>query len=128
MNNVQLAKSNHLYTTYMVLGALYVLIKIAFVSAGCLHLGAIFHGLIPAVIAVAVGFLALAERNKSNGRLWHFIMVVVPVLIFITTPIYMYVRERADWLTNGRLQVLVIYEVIAVVQFIIASKRLKAVR
>ncbi len=127
MNNTKTEKSSNVYAVYMALGVLYVLVKIGFVLAGYLHLGAILHGLIPAVITVAVGFLSLSEFNKSGGSLWHGIMVVVPALIFITTPIYMYVREGANWLTNGRLQVLVIYQLMAAVQFFIASRRLKEV-
>ncbi len=108
------------YTIYILIGALYVLIKIAFVLAGYLHPGAILHGLIPGSFTVVAGLLALTEHKKSTGIVWHKIIMVLPVLIFIMTPIYMFIKEKEDWLINGRLEVLIIYEVMAVIQFLMA--------
>jgi hypothetical protein len=39
-----------LYVWYIALGTMYVLVKIIFVAAGYLHLGAITHGMIPGVL------------------------------------------------------------------------------
>ncbi len=125
MNKEQKKERGAAYSLYMLLGALYVLVKIVFVLAGYLHSGAILHGLVPAVVTVFAGFLALIEFKKSNGLLWHKIMPILPVLIFVTTPIYMFVREKSEWLINGRLEVLVIYEVMAALQFFISLRRLK---
>ncbi len=125
MNKGQKNEVNTSYTVYILLGALYVLIKIAFVLAGYLHPGAILHGLIPSALTVVVGYLALIELKKSGAVFWHKVMMILPLLIFIITPIYMYLKEKAEWLINGRLEVLIIYELMAAVQFYIAFKRLK---
>ncbi len=125
MNKDQREKGKILYTIYILIAALYVLIKIAFVLAGYLHPGAILHGLIPSVITMAVGFLAIVELKKSKGLFWNKLMIFLPVLIFVITPIYMFFKQKSEWLTEGRLEVLIIYELMAVAQFLIALKQLK---
>lgn len=125
MNGEFREKGNSSYITYIVIGALYVLIKIVFVSAGYLHPGAILHGLIPATFTVGGGIMALKEGKKSGGKIWHKLILVFPVLIFTITPIYMYLKEKENWLINGRKEVLIIYEIMAIIQFIIAMKQLK---
>ncbi len=128
MNKGQRTTGKTSYTLYILLGVLYVLIKIGFVGAGYLHPGAILHGLIPSLLTIAVGFFALREFKKPEGMIWHKIMVLFPVLIFIITPIYMFLKEKGEWLTQGRLEVLIIYEIMAIAQFVIALKQLKALR
>ncbi len=128
MNNEQIKKNKNIYTIYILIGVLYVLIKIVFVMAGYLHLGAILHGLIPSVIAIAVGFMALREFTNMKAVIWHKVMVTVPVLIFAITPVYMFIKEGESWLINGRLEVLIIYEILSLIQFLIALKQLKNMR
>ncbi|PID82361.1 MAG: hypothetical protein CSB16_01295 [Clostridiales bacterium] len=111
---------------YIVLGALYVFVKIVFVLSGYLHLGAILHGLIPSVVTMVVGYLALMSLKKTSV-FWPKLMVFLPILILVITPLYMFLRERSNWLTNGRLEVLIIYEVLAIFQILIALKKLKEV-
>ncbi len=128
MNRERIGKNKKLYNIYILIGSFYVLIKIAFVLAGYLHPGAILHGLIPALIAIVVGMLAIKEVKQSNTIIWHKILVLVPTLIFIITPLYMFFKEKEQWLINGRLEVLILYEIMAVIQLIIALKQLKGVQ
>ncbi len=128
MNREQIENDKKRYNIYILIGALYVLIKIAFVLAGYLHPGAIIHGLIPASVAIVVGVLAIKEMKQSDTIVWHRILVLVPILVFIITPIYMFFKEKEQWLINGRLEVLIIYEIMAIVQLIIALKQLKVVQ
>lgn len=111
-----------LYFVYIIIGLLYVVVKIIFVALGYLHLGAIGHGAIVAVPITIAGILSLKERSRSfNRRIWHGITIVLPILVFIITPIYMYIKMGSEqWLTEGRLPVLMIYECFAVIQSIIA--------
>ncbi len=118
-------KVNKSYIAYIVIGALYVLVKIVFVLSGYLHPGAILHGLIPAAFTVGGGFMAMKEAKRTSTTKWHKIITVFPVLIFTITPIYMYLKERENWLINGRKEVLIIYEIMAIVQLLIAMKQLK---
>ncbi len=125
MDKEKRVKTNSLYSKYIVLGALYVLVKFAFVTAGYLHPGAILHALIPAIVTMVVGLLAI---NTSNNPIWNKIMILAPILIFVITPLYMYFKEKSEWLVNGRLEVLVIYEILAIVQLIVAFKALRDIR
>lgn len=110
-----------LYWGYIVIGILYVAIKVAFVLAGYLHLGAIWHGLVPAVLTVAAGVLGLRSDTDSSDRsLSHWVLIILPILVLITTPPYMYWKQRELWLANGRLPVLIIYECLALAQIVIA--------
>ena len=115
-----LSKSKTLYVWYIIIGFLYVIVKVIFVLAGYLHTGAIFHGLIPTVLTVMGGFLALAESKRGDSGIWHVLLIILPILSFVFTPVYMYLREHEMWLTNGRIHVLIIYEALAIVQFILA--------
>lgn len=109
------------YFNYIGLGFLYLAVKIVFVSFGALHLGALAHGAVPAVLTVLAGYLALQEAANGRGqRLWHWVIVVFPVLTFVITPLYMYYLQGDQWLTNSRLPVLVIYEIIALLQVAIS--------
>jgi hypothetical protein len=108
------------YFYYILIGFLYVIVKIIFVLLGYLHTGAIFHGLIPTVLTVIAGFLAFRESKRNTGSIWHLILVVLPILSFVLTPIYMYLKEQELWLTSGRLEVIIIYEVFACIQFVLA--------
>jgi hypothetical protein len=114
-----------LYGWYIAIGFLYVIVKIIFVARGYLHTGAIFHGLIPAALTVTAGFWALSVSKRRTGVLQHKILIVLPVLSLIVTPVYMYLKEREMWLANGRLPVLIIYEILAAVQLIMALRSLQ---
>ncbi len=110
-----------LYQYYIIIAILYVLVKIVFVSFGYLHLGAILHGLVPATITGLTGFIVIHYSKNEKSKLWTKIASILPILIFLTTPIYMYINSGANlWLTNGRLPVLIIYLLLASCQFIIA--------
>jgi hypothetical protein len=116
------AKEKHLYFGYVIIGILYIAIKLVYVLAGYLHIGAIAHGAIPAVLTAAVGIYAMS-RNKGNqlNSVWHWVLMVLPVLIFFITPLFMYLKQGEMWLANGRFSVLIIYECLAIMQFLAAS-------
>ncbi len=127
MNKEQREKVKKSYIAYIFIGILYVLVKIVFVLAGYLHPGAILHGLVPAVITATIGIIARMDLKKSASALWHRLMAFAPLLVFIITPIYMFLKEGDEWLLNGRLEVLIIYELMSLIQFLIGLKRLKAI-
>ncbi|MCD4812355.1 hypothetical protein K8S19_01475 [bacterium] len=110
------------YYSYMIIGLMYLVVKIIFVSAGYLHFGAIAHGAIPAILTILTGMLSLKERDKNTGRvIWHKLNIIIPILLLIVTPVFMYAKMgRANWLTEGRFSVLMIYSAFAIVQIAIA--------
>jgi hypothetical protein len=120
---------NRYYLTYIVLGILFVVVKIAFVSFGYLYLGAIAHGSIPGVLTVLACFFSIRENRNYPGNLfWHFSMLILSLLTLISTPIYMYTRAGDAWLANGRLPVLIIYLIIATIQSTIAFIVIRQIR
>lgn len=102
---------------YLVIALLYTVIKIVFVSAGYLHIGAIAHGAVPTLLMGGVGLLAL-----KSARDYSRLMLVLPILLFLITPPFMYFKQGAAWLDEGRLPVLIIYEVMAISQIFIARQ------
>jgi hypothetical protein len=109
------------YGAYIVIGVLYVFIKVVFVAAGYLHLGAIAHGAIPAVLTILAGIVTMKGNTDGSPKTtWRSMLIILPLLVFVTTPLYMYLKQGDTWLTNGRLPVLVIYECLAIAQCLIA--------
>ncbi len=96
---------------WIALGVGYLLVKILWVSAGYLHLGAITHGAVPALVMTGFGLWFLASQPR--GAIW---LVLLPLLTLIVTPPFMYWKMGAEWLTQGRASVLVVYEVMALGQ------------
>jgi hypothetical protein len=110
-------KKNNLYCIYIFIGTLYTIVKIGFVSFGYLHVQAIAHGGIPAILTVVAGVLAFRNPHKPA---WQWLMLVFPIVIFLITPVFMYIKAGEQWLSNGRLHVLILYEVMAILQALIA--------
>ncbi len=105
------SNSNTPLHAWIALGACYLLVKLIWVGAGYLHLGAISHGAVPAVLMVGFGLWFL--RNQPRGAIW---LVVLPLLTLAITPPFMLWKQGAEWLTNGRGSVLAVYEGIALLQ------------
>jgi hypothetical protein len=115
-------KESWLYRTYLILGVMYVIVKIIYVSLGYLHLGAIAHGAIPAVLTLLAGtFTWRASNREKNSHTWNRILLILPILAFVITPLFMYLKMGpGKWLTEGRASVLAIYLFMAAVQSLIA--------
>jgi hypothetical protein len=80
--------NRQLYIGYIIIGVLYLGVKIIFVSAGYLPSCAIQHGMIPAVITTAVGALFMITKLAHSFRrilLW-LMMILTPRY---STPIIM---------------------------------------
>jgi hypothetical protein len=121
-NNWDAVAARRLYLGYCAIGALYVLVKVAFVAAGYLHLGAIAHGAIPAACTMPAGWLAAKRTGPGPAQRRHqCLLVALPVLIFVITPGFMFLKQGSDqWLTQGRLPVLVIYACLSAIQLLLA--------
>jgi hypothetical protein len=122
MMNEQGTGHANLYWIYIVIGVLYVAVKVGFVSAGYLHTGAIAHGAVPTVLTVAAGVMAIRRIRDSSGTVLKQLMTVLPILIFVITPVFMYLKMGDQWLANGRLSILVVYECLVVIQFVTAVR------
>jgi uncharacterized membrane protein (UPF0136 family) len=110
-----------LYFGYMGIGILYLAVKVIFVTAGYLPSCAIQHGMIPAVLTTAVCLVAMKERfPRIVKRILHWLLVLLPLLVLIVTPLYIYWIHGDGWLEGGHLSVLMIYECLAVIQILVA--------
>ncbi len=117
------------YFVYICIGLLYLIIKLVFVSFGYLHLGAISHGLVPAVFMTIAGLIGLYGIQRGEPFKWlPSVLIALPALVFIITPPFMFWKQGEEWLTQGRLPVLIIYEVLAVVQFVYSLRQRKSGR
>jgi hypothetical protein len=109
------------YYSYIIIGVLYIIVKLIFISFGYLEPNAMMHGLIVAIPTTLIGILSLIELKKWKGKTFHLIAILLPILAIVITPIYMYVKMGSvEWLTEGRLPVLIIYEIFAAIQIIIS--------
>ncbi len=114
------------YFIYIGIGLLYVIIKLIFVSAGYLHVGAIFHGLVPTVLMTAAGISGLKSLKTGKvSRKVRFVIIILPALLFIITPPFMYFKQGGEWLTQGRLPVMILYQILAAIQFVYSVKNYK---
>jgi hypothetical protein len=105
---------------YLIISLMYVLVKVVFVAFGYLHLGAILHGLVPAVLMIAAGIICWKSSfGDQFGAACFWILVLLPLLTLIITPPFMYFKQGELWLDDGRLPVLIIYEVLAVIQIML---------
>jgi hypothetical protein len=113
--------TKQLYQIYIAIGILYVVIKIVSFLSGYLHLGAIWHGLIPAVLTTTAGIIAMQNAaTHSQKTFWRWGLSILPILVLVITPPFMYWKQGALWLANGRLPVLFIYECLALAQIAVA--------
>jgi hypothetical protein len=118
-----------LYYLYIIIGILYVIVKILFVSFGYLHTEAIMHGVIVAIPTTLIGILSLIEHKKGYGTVLHILAIILPILVLSLTPPYMYLKMGPEkWLTEGRLEVLIIYEIFAVIQIVLSMVLYKKIR
>jgi hypothetical protein len=110
-----------LYFGYMIIGVVYLAVKVIFVSAGYLLSCAIRHGMIPAVLTTIVCLFSMKENFPHSFKLiLHWLMIILPLLVLIITPLYIYWIHGDGWLEGGHLSVLLIYECLAIIQVSVA--------
>lgn len=111
------------FNWYMLIGILYVVVKVIFVAFGLLRPQAIIHGLIPGLLTIVAGFVCKRNANQqTNKKPCKWLLLLLPALVLVTTPPYMYLQMREEWLSNGRLPMLIIYEAFALIQIYLVGK------
>lgn len=112
------------YMIYILLGILYPLIKLIFMIFGYLCSRAIIYGLITGGVTICAGIFAAIEFKKKNGErkpIGHWLVVLLPLLLLLLTPLIMTFERGLEWLQEmDRLTIFIIYEVLAIAQFITA--------
>ncbi len=101
-----------LLVAWLALGLSFLIVKLIWVGAGYLHAGAITHGAVPA--AITLGFGLWYARTRPSGAVW---LVILPALtLLLTLPFMLWKQGAAEWLTQGRVSVLAVYELVALFQ------------
>ncbi len=113
------------YVFYMLLGVLYPLIKLIFTMYGFLGLRAIIYGIITGGVTICAGIFATIEFRKKDNKVrkpvGHWLAVLLPLVILPLTPLIMISEKGLEWLQEmDKMIIFIIFEVLAIAQFIIA--------
>jgi hypothetical protein len=81
--------------------------------------------LIPGLLTITAGSVCKVKIGKPVSNSCQLILTILPVLILIITPIFMYIQMKEQWLSNGRLSVLIIYSLLSLIQLFLAQKIIK---
>ena len=119
---MKIKATNKMYFTYILLGSFYLLTKIIFFFiSDVIGVRAIMHGTTPAVLTMLAGFAVMNALNKGkHSSREHWLAIVFPFLIIILTPLIMLAEKGPLWLEAERLPVLIIFETLAVAQFVLS--------
>jgi hypothetical protein len=71
----------------------------------------------------AAGLFVMRNRAAAQKPFRYWVLIILPVLVLITTPPFMYLKQHGEWLTEGRLPMLIIYKGLALLQTAIAVPR-----
>ena len=109
----------------MLLGVLYPLIKLIFTMYGFLGLRAIIYGIITGGVTICAGIFATIEFRKKDDKVrkpvGHWLAVLLPLVILPLTPLIMISERGLEWLQEmDKMIIFIIFEVLAIAQFIIA--------
>ncbi len=113
------------YMVYILLGILYPLIKLIFMMYGFLSSRAIIYGIITGAVTICAGIFATIEFRKKDNKVrkpvGHWLAIILPLVLLPLTPLIMTSERGLEWLQEmDRLTIFIIYEVLAIAQFITA--------
>ncbi len=112
------------YVIYIILSLVYPIIKLIYYINGFLRMRAILYGLIAGGITICTGIFAIYEYKKEHkgaGKpVGHWLAALIPLMIIVLTPLVMMLEKGSQWLQGERLTVLIIFEVLAIAQFVTA--------
>ena len=116
---------NKIYLFYILLGLLYFIVKVIWYICGFVYFRGVILGLIAAISTILVGILAFREHEKTDKIIAHRLMILFPLIIIPLTPIIMVRNLGSEIFEIEKLTILFIFELIAILQVILAFKNLK---
>ena len=116
---------NKIYLFYILLGLLYFIVKVIWYICGFVYFRGVILGLIAAISTILVGILAFREHEKTDKTIAHRLMILFPLIIIPLTPIIMVRNLGSEIFEIEKLTILFIFELIAILQVILAFKNLK---
>ena len=108
------------YLLYMLLGALYPIVKVVCYLNDLVYARGIIYGLIAGVLTISIGILALKECEKDGKPVGHWLAALIPLLVIPLTPIIMMLHLGSEMGQIEKLTVLIIFEAVAIAQFVLA--------
>ena len=116
-----------LVTIYMIIGMLYLVVKFVFVTTGYLLPNGIELEAIPAVTTYVFGIWVLMSSDSHFQKLIQYrLMTLIPLGLLLFMPLFTYQNQGDWWLSEGRLSILLLYELFALIQCMIAYRLKKA--
>ena len=119
---------NKIYFFYILLGSLYFLIKAPCYILEFVCLRGLIYGMIATVFAVSIGIFAHREYKEAKKTIAHWVAVLVPLIILSFTHILLIKRlyeEGTDMFPFEKLVVFMIFEMLAILQIILAVSMFK---
>jgi len=119
---------NKLYLSYILLGLLYFISKAIFYVFDFVFARGVVFGLIATILTICVGIFVLKEDKKTVKPTAHWLAVLIPLIIIPLTPAIMVHNLGKGIFQIEKMEILVIFECIAIAQIILAflmSKDLK---
>jgi ubiquinone/menaquinone biosynthesis C-methylase UbiE len=108
------------YLFYVLLGALYPVVKVIYYVNDLVYARGIIYGLIAGILTVGMGILALKEHKRAAKPVGHWLAALMPLLIIPLTPITMMIHLGSEMGQIEKLTVLIIFEALAIAQFVLA--------
>jgi len=122
--NIEAAKmeimENKVYLSYILLGLLYFISKVIFYICGFVYFRGVILGLIAAILTILVGIFAFREYKRSDKTIAHTLAILLPFIIIPLTPIIMVRNLGSEIFQIEKLTILFIFELIAILQIILA--------
>ena len=116
---------NKIYLIYILLGLLYFISKIIFYIYGFVYFCGVILGLIAAVLTACIGMLAFREYKRKTKQAAHWLVFIFPLIVLIYTPLHMTIHLGSEMFQPEKIAILIIFEIIAITQIILAILMIK---
>ena len=111
-----------IYFIYILLGSLYFISKVIYYICGWVCLAGLILGLVAAVLTILIGIGSFKEYRKTGKPIVHWLAIIVPLLIFLYSPLHMTIRMGIPvfQFPLEKFTILLIFECLAIAQVILA--------
>ena len=118
-------KEKIIYYLYFGISLIYLIIKAATYPFLTLGPFAIILGLIATVLTLVSGIIALLEFQKDQWKtrkpIGHWLALLFPIVLIPLTPGIMILQQEFEWTHDIiKIVVLIVFEVVAITQIILA--------
>ena len=116
---------NTMYLTYILIGLGYIISKVVYFALSFVCIGGLIHGVVASVLTIVIAVLAFREYKRALRTLFHWLAILVPLLILPLTPIIMMNNLHEKIFEPNKISIFLIWEVLAFTQVILAISMYK---